>query len=391
MGALNNIKVLDLSIARAGPCCVRVFSDMGAEVIQVVRPRDTNVDSNFSAADSSNLHRNKRSVAIDLQTEEGHEAFMRLAEKADVIVENFRADVKHRLRIDYDSIAKVNPGIVYGSISGFGQDGPYRNRPGVDQIAQGLSGIMSVTGPPGTGPWRVGIAVCDMTAGLYLAHGLLGALVERATSGKGQWVHTSLLEAAIAMLDFQAMRWLANKEVPEQNGNEHPTGIPTGVFKSADGLVNLSATSDKQFRDFVREIGMPELLEDERFKDRVARRKNRELLRSLFEDRIREWNTDELVQKLNDAGVPAGPILTIDQMFADPQVQHLGMGTAIDSEAYGKVPVVRSPFNLTRTPATLRTAAPVPGEHTREVLREYGYEEPVLAGLAQRGVIPDDD
>jgi formyl-CoA transferase len=207
----------------------------------------------------------------------------------------------------------------------------------------------------------------------------------------GQWVHTSLLEAAIAMLDFQAMRWLANKEVPEQNGNEHPTGIPTGVFKSADGLVNLSATSDKQFRDFVREIGMPELLEDERFKDRGARRRNRELLRSLFEDRIREWNTDELVQKLNDAGVPAGPILTIDQMFADPQVEHLGMGTAIDSEAYGKVPVVRSPFNLTRTPATVRTVAPVPGEHTREVLREYGYEEPVLVGLAQRGVIPDDD
>jgi formyl-CoA transferase len=223
-GALSDIKVIDVTAARAGPACVRVLADLGAEVIQVVRPASDGIDASFTSADRENLHRNKRSVAINLQTDEGRELFIHLVKDADILIENFRPDVKHRLWIDYEKISKVNPRIVYGSISGFGQDGPYGPRPGVDQIAQGLGGIMSVTGPPGSGPWRVGIAVCDMAAGMNLAQGVLGALHERERSGEGQWVHTSLLESALALLDFQAARWLISNEVAEQAGNDHATG-----------------------------------------------------------------------------------------------------------------------------------------------------------------------
>jgi formyl-CoA transferase len=386
-GALSKFKVVDLTQARAGPACVRILSDMGAEVIQVIRPRDENSDSTFSGSDNSNLHRNKRSIGIDLQKEEGRQVFLRLIEDADVVVENFRADVKRRLRIDYETLSQINPRLVYGSNSGFGQDGPYGPRPGVDQIAQGLGGIMSVTGPPGTGPWRVGIAVCDMAAGMFLAHAILGALLEREESGKGQWVHTSLLEAAIAMQDFQAMRWLSNHEIPEQVGNEHPVGFPTGVFETSDGLINLSAGSDHQLRAFLTELGLAHLLEDERFKDRATRRRNRRQLIEECSAKIRERESEDLIEKLNQAGVPAGPVLTMDKVFADPQVVHLGMAQEIESRHFGKVPLLRSPFSLTRTPTSLRMPSPQPGEHTSEILQEHGFTEAEIDELKSRGVI----
>ena len=386
-GALGRFKVVDLTQARAGPACVRILSDMGAEVIQVIRPRSENSDSTFSGSDNSNLHRNKRSIGIDLQKEEGRKVFLRLVKDADVVVENFRADVKRRLRIDYETLSAINPRLVYGSISGFGQDGPYGPRPGVDQIAQGLGGIMSVTGPPGTGPWRVGIAVCDMAAGMFLAHAILGALLEREFSGQGQWVHTSLLEAAIAMQDFQAMRWLSNHEVPEQAGNEHPVGFPTGVFETADGLINLSAGSDHQLRAFLQELGLSDLLEDERFRDRATRRRNRQQLIEECSAKIRERQTEDLIEKLNQAGVPAGPILTMDKVFADPQVAHLGMAQEIETRYFGTVPLLRSPFNLTRTPTSLRLPSPQTGEHTSEILRENGFDEAEIAELSSRGIV----
>ena len=386
-GALGRFKVVDLTQARAGPACVRILSDMGAEVIQVIRPRSENADSTFSGSDNSNLHRNKRSIGIDLQKEEGRKVFLRLVKDADVVVENFRADVKRRLRIDYETLSAINPRLVYGSISGFGQDGPYGPRPGVDQIAQGLGGIMSVTGPPGTGPWRVGIAVCDMAAGMFLAHAILGALLEREFSGQGQWVHTSLLEAAIAMQDFQAMRWLSSHEVPEQAGNEHPVGFPTGVFETADGLINLSAGSDHQLRAFLQELGLSDLLEDERFRDRATRRRNRQQLIEECSAKIRERQTEDLIEKLNQAGVPAGPILTMDKVFADPQVAHLGMAQEIETRYFGTVPLLRSPFNLTRTPTSLRLPSPQTGEHTSEILRENGFDEAEIAELSSRGIV----
>src|SRR5690348_5510451 len=275
-GPLAHIKVLDLCQARAGPTAVRVLADLGAQVIQVTRPVEGGLDASFPNFDRENLHRNKRSMFIDLQSEAGRELFYRLVADADVVVENFRAPVKHRLKIDYDTLKQINPRIVMGSISGFGQDGPYASRPGVDQIAQGMGGLMSITGPPGGCPWRVGIAISDLCSGMFLAHGIMAALIERERSGEGQWVHTSLLEAQIAMLDFQATRWLIGHEVPPQAGNDHPTGFPTGVFPARDGAINIAATGDHQWRAFLKVIQAEELDNDDRFNTARGRAVNRE-------------------------------------------------------------------------------------------------------------------
>jgi formyl-CoA transferase len=380
-GPLAQIRVLDLAHHRAGPTCVRVLADFGADVTQIVRPDEPASDATYPNFDRENLHRNKRSVAINLQTEAGRDAFYRLVADADVVVENFRADVKHRLKVDYETLSALNPRIVYGSISGFGQDGPYAARPGVDQIAQGLGGLMSITGPPGGGPWRVGIAIADLCSGMFLAHGIMAALIERQTSGIGQWVHTSLLEAMIAMLDFQATRWLIGGEVPPQAGNDHPTGFPTGVFPASDGVINVAATGDRMFKDFLDVVGASELADDERFATARARSLHRAELRAEVEDRMRQFTCAELIQKLNDAGVPAGPILTIDQVFADPQVQYLGMAQPVDSERYGELRLVRMPVTLSRTPAALRRAAPEPGADTEKVLEEHGFTHSEIEAL----------
>ncbi|MBV9582936.1 MAG: CoA transferase, partial [Chloroflexi bacterium] len=267
------------------------------------------------------------------------------------------------------------------------QDGPYGDRPGVDQIAQGMGGLMSITGPPGGGPWRVGIAISDLCSGMFLAHGIMAALIEREQSGEGQWVHTSLLEAQIAMLDFQATRWLIGHEVPPQAGNDHPTGFPTGVFPAADGNINIAATGDHQWRAFLRVIDAEELDRDDRFDTARGRAVNREELRSIVEDRTRQFTADELIREMNAAGVPCGPILTIDQVFANPQVQHLGMAQTVNSPRYGPLEVVRAPMRLSRTSTSLRRAAPAPGEHTQEVLREYGYSEDDIRQLAETGIV----
>ena len=387
IGPLANIKVLDLCIARAGPTCVRVLADHGAQVTQVIRPDNAGVDSSFPSFDRENLHRNKRSIAIDLQTSAGREVFYRLARDADVVVENFRADVKHRLKVDYETLRKLNPRIVYGSISGFGQDGPYSGRPGVDQIAQGLGGLMSVTGPPGSGPWRVGVPISDLCSGLYLAHGIMAALIERELSGEGQWVQTSLLEAMVAMLDFQATRWLIAGEVAPQAGNDHPTGFPTGVFPTLDGMINIAASGERMWRDFLSVVGAQEFGDDERFRTPSARASHRSELREVLEDKLRQRSSAEWIALFNEAGVPCGPILTIDQVFADPQVEHLELVQTVDSEQYGPLRLVRSPTRLSRTSTSLRQAAPYPGGNTEEVLLEYGYTSDEITQLGKDGVV----
>jgi len=387
VGPLAHVKVLDLCHARAGPTCVRVLADLGAQVIQVVRPNEGEVDASLPNFDRENLHRNKRSIAINLQSEAGREVFYRLVGDADVVVENFRRDVKYRLKVDYETLRAINRRIVYGSISGFGQDGPYAARAGVDQIAQGLGGLMSVTGPPGGGPWRVGIAVADLAAGMYLAHGVMAALIERERSGEGQWVHTSLLEAMIAMLDFQATRWLIGGEVPPQAGNDHPTGFPTGVFPASDGVINVAATGDRMFRDFLRVVGAEHLAEDARFATSQARAGHRDELRAEVEDRMRQFTCADLIERLNGVGVPAGPILTIDRTFADPQVEHLGLAQTIQSERYGSLRLVRAPMRLSRTSTSLRRAAPSPGGDTAAVLSEYGYGPDEIAALEADGAV----
>jgi formyl-CoA transferase len=364
-----------------------MLADLGAQVIQVVRPAGGGVESGLPNFDLENLHRNKRSICINLQTDAGRDVLYRLIKDADVVTENFRADVKHRLKVDYETLRGINPRIVLGSISGFGQDGPYASRPGVDQIAQGLGGLMSVTGPPGSGPWRVGIPIADLCSGLYLAHGIMAALLEREHSGEGQWVQTSLLEAMIAMLDFQATRWLIAGEVPPQAGNDHPTSFPTGVFETSDGLVNIAATGDRMFRDFLRVLGAEELAEDERFKTQRGRGIHRDAIREIAQEKLRGNTSAHWIEAFNAVGVPCGPVLSIDQVFADPQVQHLKLAQAIESPRHGSLTLVRSPVRLSRTNTALRKASPTPGGDTADVLGEYGYSADEIEALAAAGAI----
>ena len=259
---LSRFTVIDLTRARSGPTAVRQLADWGADVLKIEAAGDDGDISSRNSSDFQNLHRNKRSLTLNLKEPEGIAILKRLAERADVLVENYRPAVKHRLGIDYETLRAINPRLVYASISGFGQDGPYRERPGFDQIAQGMGGLMSITGLPGQGPVRAGVAIADLTAGVFCAMGILLALIEREESGAGQWVQSSLLAAQIAMLDFQAARWLISGEVPEQAGNNHPTSIPTGVFATADGHINIAASGGEIFARLCKALGAEQLATD---------------------------------------------------------------------------------------------------------------------------------
>ncbi len=388
---LAQFTVLDLTHARAGPTAVRQLADWGANVIKIEPPGEARSDVTGSRRDGfdfQNLHRNKRSLTLNLKSEEGKAIFFELAKKADVVVENFRSTVKHRLGVDYESVKRINPRIVYGSISGFGQTGPYAERPGVDQIAQGMGGLMSITGLPGQGPVRVGIPVDDLCAGLLLAQGILMALIERGSAGEGQWVHTSLLEAQIFMLDFQAARWLMAGEVAPQAGNDHPTGIPTGVFPTADGEINIAASGDHMFRRFCEAADAMALLGDPDYATGAERSKNRKTLNQRIAEITRRRPSAYWIELLNEVGVPCGPIYRIDETFADPQVRHLEMARPIDHPKLGRLAAVGQAINMTRTPEP-ETLRPTPdlGEHTDAILREFGYDEKRIAGLRARAVI----
>jgi formyl-CoA transferase len=387
--ALARFKVIDLTRVRSGPTCVRQFADWGADVVMVEMPESLNTDSGGMGAregpDFQNLHRNKRSITLDLKKPAGKEVFMRLVKDADVIVENYRPDVKFRLGIDYESIRKINPRIVYTSISGFGQDGPYVGRPGVDQIAQGMSGLMSITGEPGHGPMRVGIAIADVTAGMFAALGTLTALLERETSGEGQWVQSSLLEANIFILDFQAARWTMNREVAGQAGNNHPTGI-TGAFKTKDGAINIAPPPFLWDR-FVKALGAEELNTDPDFSTPKLRVKNRAKCNAVIEKITQTKTSAEWVTFFNEAGIPCGPIYTIDQTFADEQVKHLGIAQTVESTTLGAVTLVGQPVHLSRTPSSLVSASPGRGQHNNEVLVGLGYSEKEIAELRRQGIV----
>jgi crotonobetainyl-CoA:carnitine CoA-transferase CaiB-like acyl-CoA transferase len=389
--ALERFTVLDLTRVRAGPTCVRQLADWGANVIKVEMP-DPGPDGHAlggprAGSDFQNLHRNKRSLSLNLKAAAGRKILLEMVERADVVVENFRPEVKERLGIGYAELEAVNPGIVLASISGFGQDGSYATRPGFDQIAQGMGGLMSITGLPGQGPVRVGIPVADLCAGLFAAQGILIALLERESSGKGQWIQTSLLQAQVFMLDFQAARWLVDHDVPKQAGNNHPTSIPTGVFPTADGHINIAVAGQEIWRRFCKAIDHEELADDPAYATPPERSKNRDALNAALAAITRRQPSAHWIELLNQAGVPCGPINTIDQVFADPQVRHLGLAQGVHSHERGDVELVGQPIIMSRTPSRIRTPPPLMGEHTDEVLRELGYADEAIAELRAAGVI----
>ena len=386
---LSRFKVLDLTRARSGPTCVRQLADWGADVVKIEAPDPGGDGDNGGRASSDfqNLHRNKRSMTLNLKAPEGRDIFMKLVATADVVVENYRPRVKDRLGIDYASLRAVNPRIVLGSISGFGQDGPYADRPGFDQVAQGMGGLMSVTGHPGQGPVRAGTAIADITAGLYCAMGILAALLEREASGEGQWVDSSLLASQLAVMDFQAARWTVDREVAPQAGNDHPLYMPTGMFETGDGFLNIAASGDDMFARLCAALGTEELLDDPRFADGPARGVNRAALNAAITAVTRGATTAEWVERLNAGGVPSGPVYSFDQSFADPQVRHIGMAAPVDHPTRGRIELVGQPVRFHRTPWRMRNACPEMGEHTDAILDGLGYSGEEIAALREREVL----
>ncbi len=389
--ALSHIRVIDLTRVRSGPTAVRQLADWGADVIKVEAPENVEPDGALGASrhtsDFQNLHRNKRSITLNLKQPEAIEILMKLIETSDVIVENFRPDVKDRLGVDYETLKLRNPRIILASISGFGQDGPYAKRPGFDQIAQGMGGLMSITGAPGEGPMRVGIPVADLTAGLFCAMGIQTALLEREKSGIGQWVNTSLLQAQIFMLDFQAARWLSEKHVAGQAGNNHPTSVPTGVFKTSNGSINLAVAGETIWRRFAEAVDKKEWLEMDEFKDAKERLKNRDYLNKLIEKVTMSKTSDEWVEKLEKVGVPCGPINSIDKVFSDPQVKHLGIAQSVDTIPFGHTELVGQPFNLSRSPSIMKQRPPEKGEHNEDVLLDLGFSNEELDEFKSKDII----
>ena len=393
-GPLQHLRVLDLTIARAGPTAVRLLADWGAEVIKIEPPprKDGKVNSvtgGRRGPDEQNLHRNKRSLAINLKKPDGQELFHDLVKQADVIVENFRSDVKYRLSVDYETVKKIKPDIIYASISGFGQDGPYATRPGVDQIIQGMSGLMSVTGEPGRGPMRVGVAISDTSAGMFLGQGILLALLHRERTGEGQWVHTSLLESMMSKLDFQGARYTMKGEVADQQGNDHPTQVPMGTFEAKDGFVNIAAFGDVMWKRFCDALGAKELFDDPNYQTVRDRSSRHNKIKEDMNKVTSQRTVSDLVGALNEAGVPTGPINNIGEGFEDAKVKHLKLAKSAPHAELGDLNLVRSPINLSQFPQSesFDNAAPDPGANSVEVLEQLGFDQLRISKLQEEGVI----
>ena len=393
-GPLQHLRVLDLTIARAGPTAVRLLADWGAEVIKIEPPprkdgKGNSVTGGRRGPDEQNLHRNKKSLAINLKKPDGQELFHDLVKQADVIVENFRSDVKYRLSVDYETVKKIKPDIIYASISGFGQDGPYATRPGVDQIIQGMSGLMSVTGEPGRGPMRVGVAISDTSAGMFLGQGILLALLHRERTGEGQWVHTSLLESMMSKLDFQGARYTMKGEVADQQGNDHPTQVPMGTFEAKDGFVNIAAFGDVMWKRFCDALGAKELFDDPDYQTVRDRSSRHNRIKEDMNKVTSQRTVSDLVGVLNEAGVPTGPINNIGEGFEDAQVKHLKLAKPAPHAELGDLNLVRSPINLSQFPQSesFDNAAPDPGANSVEVLEQLGFDQLRISKLQEAGVI----
>lgn len=391
---LSGIRVIDLGRHLAGPTAAMWLGDLGADVIKIENPgkgedaRSSgppffNGESAFFLA----ANRNKRSLALNLKVPEGQEVFRKLAATADVIVENFRPGVMDALNIGYERVSATNPGVIYCSISGFGADGPFAGRPGLDQIIQGVSGLMSITGFEDSEPTRVGIPIADLLTGLFGAYGVLAALQARQQTGRGQRVETSLLESMVGMLAFQATRYLNGGDVPPPAGNHHPINAPYGVFRSKDGYLTVGGTGDKRWPILCKTIGAPELLEDERFKTNGGRHANRMELAELISAKLQAKTSAEWESILNDAGVPCGPILGVDDALDHPQVRHRDMVVEIEHPTAGLLHLLGLPVKLSDTPGGVRHAPPVLGQHSAEILADIGLSESEIAELVKAGTL----
>lgn len=390
--ALARFRVLDLSRVRAGPNCVRMLTDFGADVIRIepppgIDPNEAMFAANRRGGDFQNINRNKRSMTLNLKKPGALDILLRLVKDADVVVENWRPDVKKKLGVDYAALAAVNPRIILASISGFGQDGPYAWRPGFDQILQGMGGLMSVTGHAESGPMRAGLAVADMSAGLYAALGILTALLEREVSGQGQWVHSSLLHSQIAMMDFQGARYLNDQDVPVQVGNNHPTSSPMGLFEASDGMFNLGASGEGNWVRLCKLIARPDWLSDPEFANETLRVQHRERLNAELAKIFKSKTVVQWVDELNEMGVPSGPVYTVPQMFEDVQVKHLGVTTSLMTPFGKEMHYITQPVTLERTPSKVVAPAPEWGEHTDEVLAEAGYNAQEIRQFHQDAVV----
>jgi crotonobetainyl-CoA:carnitine CoA-transferase CaiB-like acyl-CoA transferase len=385
---LDGLKVIDLSVARAGPVAVRQLADFGADVIRVESPSDANsIVRDHSSSDYINLHGNKRLITLDLKQPDGHRALLRLLATADVLVENFRPAVKQRLGIDFQTLEQRFPRLIYGSISGYGQTGPRADQGAVDQIMQGAAGLMSVTGLPESGPVRAGIAISDTAAGILLANGILLAVIERAASGRGQWVQVSLLEAVLSLLDFQAVRWTADHEVPGLAGNDHPSSTPMGAFRASDGLLNVAAPSDRLFSRLCAALAVPQLTEDPDFASAQARHAHRDRLKKQLQEAFGRRTRAEWIAILDEAGVPCGPVNSIGEAFQDPQARHLGMTVAVEHPQRGRLEVLRNPLSFSRSERAVKTTSPTASQHTDEILSGLGYTADEIASMHVRDVV----
>ena len=390
---LNDITVLDLTRVRSGPTCVRQLGDWGANVIKIEAPAngDAEMGGTRDGSDFQNLHRNKRSLVLDLKDPEGVAVFKRMAETADIVVENYRPDVKFRLGVDYETLRAINPRIIYASISGFGQDGPLADRPGFDQIAQGMGGLMSITGAPGAGPMRVGIPVADLCAGGFAAQGVLLAMIARQKTGEGQWIQTSLLQAQVAILDFQATRWLMDGEIPPQAGNDHPTMIPTGVFETSDGHINIAIAGAHMWARLKAAIGDPEMESDD-YADIPSRSRNRAALNAIINAVTIQDGAANWIDRLNKMGIPCGEINSIDAVFANEQVRHLGMARDMVSQERGPAQIVGQPIVMSQSQSEIRRPPPLKGQHTIEVLTEFGFSDAEIESFEKKGLTrPESD
>jgi crotonobetainyl-CoA:carnitine CoA-transferase CaiB-like acyl-CoA transferase len=391
---LDGIKIVDLTAAMAGPYCTQLLADFGAHVLKIEPPDTGDMLRDFGPpvvkGESYYFllnNRNKRSMTLNLQTEKGKEVFRKLAIASDIVIESFRPGVKRKLKIDYDDLKEKNPRLIYASISGFGQTGPYENRAGFDPIAQGMSGLASITGWKHTGPVRVGVAIGDSLGGIFATYGILLALIEREKSGRGQRVESSLLEGLVAILGFQAAKYFGTNERPEPQGNDHAMMSPYGTFKTKDGHMNIAAGNQAMWERLAKVLGLEHLAQDKRFltvADRVA---NRPELTKLLEEKLVEKTSKEWESIFDKAGVANGPILYIDEVFQDPQVLHQKMLFEMDHPTVGRIKTLGFPAKLSRTPGQLKLPPPLKGQHTEEVLKDLGYSFQDIDKMRKEGVI----